>query len=118
MTQTEVRPDVDPPAHARRIRVLYNAHSGVKVGIPTNRKGIEDVRRVMREYGLGDDLVTPGDETETRAAARDAVAEGIDVIVAAGGDGSAHMVAEELVETGSALGILPMGTVMNVARML
>ncbi|MFL5778677.1 MAG: diacylglycerol/lipid kinase family protein [Chloroflexota bacterium] len=118
MTQTEARPGTDPPGEARRIRVLYNARSGVKAGIPTNRAGVDDVRRVMREHGLGDDLVTPADETGTRAAARDAVAEGIDVVVAAGGDGSAHMVAEELVDTTTALGILPMGTVMNVARML
>ncbi len=49
-----------------------------------------------------------------RAAARD----GIDVVVAAGGDGTADLVAEELLGSDTALAILPLGSVMNLARAL
>jgi diacylglycerol kinase (ATP) len=40
------------------------------------------------------------------------------VVVAAGGDGTIGAIAEELLDTASALGVLPLGTVMNVPRML
>jgi diacylglycerol kinase (ATP) len=39
-------------------------------------------------------------------------------VVAAGGDGTVHLVADELIGTERALGILPMGRVMNIARAL
>ncbi len=38
----------------------------------------------------------PADEDGARAAAREAVADGVDVVVAAGGDGTAGLVADEL----------------------
>ena len=44
--------------------------------------------------------------------------DGIDVVVAAGGDGTADLVAEQLLETDTALAILPLGSVMNLARAL
>lgn len=44
--------------------------------------------------------------------------EGFDTIVAAGGDGTIHSVAQALVGSPLRLGILPMGTANNVARML
>ena len=49
---------------------------------------------------------------------RTAVAEGADLVVAAGGDGTVRLIASELVGTTVTLGILPLGTVMNLARML
>src|SRR5690606_4924504 len=50
--------------------------------------------------------------------ARDAVAAGVDLVIAAGGDGTVHEVACGLVGSPVRLGILPFGTVMNVARAL
>jgi diacylglycerol kinase (ATP) len=44
--------------------------------------------------------------------------DGVDVVVAAGGDGTIGLVAEELLDSDTALGILPLGSVMNVPRML
>ena len=60
----------------------------------------------------------PSDAVEARAIVRHAVAEGVDIVVAAGGDGTVHLVAEGLLGTGTALGILPLGRVMNIARAL
>jgi diacylglycerol kinase (ATP) len=44
--------------------------------------------------------------------------EGYDVIVGAGGDGTVGLVARQLIGTDTALGILPLGSAMNIARSL
>jgi YegS/Rv2252/BmrU family lipid kinase len=50
--------------------------------------------------------------------ARKAVEEGYRLVIAAGGDGTVEEVAEGLVGTDVELGVLPLGSVMNIARML
>ncbi|HEX2281278.1 MAG TPA: diacylglycerol kinase family protein [Thermomicrobiales bacterium] len=104
----------------RQIRVLVNPNSGVKAGIPTNTAAEEEVRIAVEQYfpGLGEDIVVTEAEEEAIAATRDAVARGYQIVVAAGGDGTVGTVACELLGKETALGILPLGSVMNVARML
>ncbi len=50
------------------------------------------------------------------AAARAAVADGVPIVVAGGGDGSINAVASVLAGTGIGLGVLPMGTLNHFAR--
>jgi diacylglycerol kinase (ATP) len=50
--------------------------------------------------------------------ARRAVAEGVDIVIAAGGDGTLHAVASGLIKSNSVLGIIPVGTMNNVAHSL
>jgi diacylglycerol kinase (ATP) len=102
----------------RRYLVVWNPAAGSKAGLPTNLTREEDLRRTMRTAGLGEDLFVGGSEAATRRRIREAVAEGVDVIVAAGGDGTAILVAEEVMGTSSALGILPLGSAMNLGRSL
>jgi diacylglycerol kinase (ATP) len=103
-----------------QIRVLVNPNSGEKAGIPTNSATEDEVRAAVEPYfpGLGADLVVTESEDEALAATRDAVAKGYEIVVAAGGDGTVGTVACELLGNETALGILPLGSVMNVARML
>jgi diacylglycerol kinase (ATP) len=110
-------PEALPRAGAR-IQVIWNQAAGIKGGIRVN--GIDEarLRRVMERAGLGSDLVPCQGPDEVRALAQDAVARGYDVVVAAGGDGTVANVATELIGTETALGILPLGSVMNVARSL
>jgi diacylglycerol kinase (ATP) len=124
MTLTDQSLPTGPGAWAtpgsRRLRVLVNPSSGTKAGISTNAAAEEDVAAAMREHfpDLGADVVVTASEEEAVAATRDAVAQGYDVVVAAGGDGTVGTVACELLGTETALGILPLGSVMNVGRML
>jgi diacylglycerol kinase (ATP) len=106
------------PATPPRIRVVINAHAGQKAGITTNTLTVEEICALAARHGFGTDCVITDSEAEAVATVRDAVAHGIDIVVAAGGDGTAGLVGGELLGTETALALLPLGTVMNVARML
>ncbi len=110
--------DNDAPNCARRIRILLNPNSGAKGGIPTNRATEEEIRAVLARHGLDDELVVTASEDAAIAATREAVEQHYDAVVAAGGDGTVGTVACQLLGTQTALGLLPLGSVMNVARML
>ena len=101
-----------------RTRVIWNATAGSKVGIPTNSIEEPALRDLMARHGLGDDLVATQSEEEAVRAAREARDAGYDVVVAAGGDGTVSTVACQLLESETALGVLPLGSVMNIARMV
>lgn len=58
----------------------------------------------------------PGSAPEATAAAVQAVAEDAEIVVAMGGDGMVHHVAQGLIGTDTALGIIPAGTTNVVAR--
>jgi YegS/Rv2252/BmrU family lipid kinase len=103
---------------ARRIRVIWNASAGSKGGLPTNTADEVRVRALMARAGLGDELVATATADDARAEAGDAVSRGYDLVVAAGGDGTVSIVAERLLGSDTALGILPLGSVMNIARSL
>jgi diacylglycerol kinase (ATP) len=100
------------------IRVIWNPEAGKKAGIPTNSSSEEGIRAAMRRGRLGDELVATKDPGDARAVAADAVSRGYDLVVAAGGDGTVGIVATQLLGSDTALGILPLGSVMNVARSL
>ena len=102
----------------RRVRVLWNARAGSKGGISTNSATEEEIRAIMARASLGDELCATESVDEARGRAADAVRNGYDLVVAAGGDGSIGTVATELLGSRTALGILPLGSVMNVARSL
>lgn len=102
--------------------VVWNPGAGRKAGLPTNADLAEDqLADLLRARGIAAEVCP----TETAEAAREqvrrAVAERRPAVVAAGGDGTLRGVARTLLEAGPgapALGILPLGSVMNVARSL
>jgi diacylglycerol kinase (ATP) len=107
-----------PRTGERRIRVLWNPAAGRKGGIPTNRSSREMLLELLRRHSLGDELIETGSEQEAVEAATDAVDRRYDLVVAAGGDGTIGLVGRQLIGTPTALGILPLGSVMNISRML
>ncbi len=119
MTVTDATLDqMTPPASAPRIRVLINPHSGAKGGLPTNRAASDDVRAALDAAGIVADVVVTESEDEAIAATREAIQQGYDIVAAAGGDGTIGTVACELLHSQTTLGVLPLGSVMNIARML
>ena len=97
---------------------MWNGSAGAKVGLLTELITEECLRSVMHDNGLGSDLRATTSEEDARRAARDARRDGIDVLVAVGGDGTVGTLAGELAGSPVALGILPGGSVMNIARSL
>ena len=69
-----------------------------------------------RSYDL--DTQWPVSARESRTATREAARRGVDAVFAMGGDGVAHHVANALVGTSTALGLIPVGTTNVLARIL
>ena len=103
--------------HGRRMIVVWNPSAGLPTAL---RQGgsVDDLSTILERHGVQAEIHEPTDEDEARAVVRRAVADGADIVVAAGGDGTVHLVAEDLLDTETALGILPLGRVMNIARAL
>ena len=94
--------------------VLYNSKAGSAPSADVD---------ALRTYP-GVELVACEDPADTMRAAAEAGGAGHDVVVAAGGDGTIHLVANGLMESGAtaddrpALGVLPLGTGNDFARTL
>jgi diacylglycerol kinase (ATP) len=113
------RPERDHTSGPERsIVVIWNEGAGTKAGVSTSSITEDELRELMLRNRLGNRLVRTETPGEAQAAASAAVAEGTDVVVAAGGDGTVGAIAEVLLGTDTALAILPLGSVMNIARSL
>ena len=100
--------------------VIFNANAGAKRRAPGQAPlNEETLRDALAKHGITARIVTTMSAEEASQAVREAVAAGEKLIIAAGGDGTIGQVASELLGNEQvALGILPLGSVMNVARML
>lgn len=107
-------PGVMPPPHRyarlmRRLLLVANpAASGFTASL--HRDVVEILKR-----GFDVTATWPDGPAQARSEAAAAAAEEFDVIVAMGGDGVAHQVANAIAGTATALGIVPAGT-SNVLR--
>ncbi|HEX2171283.1 MAG TPA: acylglycerol kinase family protein, partial [Dehalococcoidia bacterium] len=101
-----------------RAVLIGNPEAGRKVGFTTNLNTIDDAVAALQRAGVDPFVrLTDGPGSGSHLARR-AVAEGFDTIIAAGGDGTVQEVAHSLVGTDATLGIMPLGSIMNVARTL
>jgi diacylglycerol kinase family enzyme len=77
-------------------------------------------RRVVAERATDFDVTVawPHGADAARSVAAEAADDGVDVVVAMGGDGVVHHVANGLARSRSAMGIIPAGTTNVVARIL
>jgi diacylglycerol kinase (ATP) len=83
----------------------------------TARADVEALLEVLREGFTTIDLLETGLEHPTAAElGEQAVREGYDALLVAGGDGTVGAAARALVGTKAVLGILPFGKYMNIAR--
>jgi diacylglycerol kinase (ATP) len=96
--------------------------SAVVIANPTSGSYIHHTRQLeetlafLRAAGWEIELQLTKEAGDACRLARQAVAQKIDVVVAAGGDGTINEIIQELVGSETALGVLPMGTVNVWAR--
>jgi diacylglycerol kinase (ATP) len=99
---------------ATRVLVVLNPKSGSTT--------VDDVREALeRHFPCEDGACTVLDLTKDQDLSRtirEAVAGGVDLVVAAGGDGTVSAVADVLVGTQTPMGIIPLGTANVLAREL
>jgi len=103
------------PAAYRQARLIFNPRSKM-ASDGTYR--LEDIVSHLRLHGIQAEVGFKTSGKVARALAREAVDQGVDMVIVAGGDGTIEDVAGELVGTPTSLGILPLGTMNNLARAL
>jgi diacylglycerol kinase family enzyme len=78
---------------------------------------LERCEEILRDAGFDLDIVATGALSPTAAdLARRALSEGYSICIVAGGDGTVAQAAAALLDTPVVLGILPFGSVMNIAH--
>ena len=104
---------VNQEAGTSRVFVVINARSG-NASPDLVRKALES----QGAEGAVDLQSTSREGEDISATVRQAVANGFETVVAAGGDGTVSAVANAMVGTPSRLGIIPLGTTNVLAREL
>lgn len=97
--------------------VIWNPGAGGGTDNDLDRRR-EELRTALSRQLIDAEIFESGSEDESRKRITEAIDAGVSTIVAAGGDGTVRSVAFQLLGTEVALGILPLGTAMNVANSL
>lgn len=105
---------------APKTKLIYNPNAGQKRRWfhPVNSVSLEEIKSLLEQYQFVVDYAPtkqPGHATEL---ATQAAKDGYKLVIAAGGDGTISEVANGLIGTNAILGIIPLGSFMNTARML
>jgi diacylglycerol kinase (ATP) len=104
---------LDPPPV-----LVINPHAGQKLGFSTNAAGVQAVEEALSRVGVQVEVQQTQRPKHATELARQAVEEGRKLVIAAGGDGTVSEAGHGVAGTETALGIMPMGSIMNTARML
>jgi diacylglycerol kinase (ATP) len=118
ITRAERWSQLDARALRQPAALVFNPNAGQKLGIATNASGADEVQAALRSEGVAFDAWPTERAGHATELARQAVAEGRELVIAAGGDGTVNEVALGLANTPTVLGLMPLGSVMNVARTL
>jgi diacylglycerol kinase (ATP) len=98
--------------------LIFNPQAGQKLGIETNAGGADDVQDALRAEGVPFDAWPTERAGHATDLARRAVEEGRQLVIGAGGDGTINEIARGLAQSETVLGLMPLGSIMNVARTL
>ena len=104
---------LDPPAV-----LIFNPNAGRKLGVSTNTEDADAAAAALTAVGIPFEPRPTEHAGHARVLAEEAVREGRALVIAAGGDGTVGEVAQALAGTDTVLGVMPLGSVMNVARTL
>lgn len=100
----------------RRVVAVANPAAGLRRRGDPARRAVEAFLRVDPRARV--DLVHTRRPGDAKRIAAEAAAAGADLVLAVGGDGTAHEVANGLLGTPTALGVIPAGTMNLLARVL
>jgi diacylglycerol kinase (ATP) len=104
-----------------RAALIFNPTSGIST-ITEQRMSPEETERAilegLRACGIEPELLYTTVEDEGYGLAKRAAEAETELIIAAGGDGTVHAVANGVIGTRSVLGIIPTGTMNNLAHSL
>jgi diacylglycerol kinase (ATP) len=100
------------------IPVIFNPNAGSKRRGPLGGQSAESLGELFAAQGREAQILSTDSTEDAHAQARRLIAADEKLIVVAGGDGTIGEVATELIGHDVALGMIPLGTVMNVPRML
>lgn len=89
-----------------RSRVIYNPSAGMR----TLREDLNRAVAILIARNWTVEILETQHSGDATRFARDAVIEKFDVVIAVGGDGTVNEVANGLVDSETALGVLPLGT--------
>ncbi len=103
-----------PPSTLAPLLILNPAAKCFLDGLHTP----DEIVATLEAVGFLPQLAMTTLEIDAYQLAQQAVADGATLVIAAGGDGTIEEVAAGLVGSGVALGILPLGTMNNIARVL
>ncbi len=103
-----------------KAKLIYNPHAGKKRKmLPLQTKiTLEDIKDVLDQYQIPTDYYPTKSAGHAVKLAQAAKKEGYKMVIVAGGDGTVGEVIKGLINTEITLAILPLGSFMNVARML
>ena len=102
--------------HLRHARLIFNPDSGDKNSDDSKR--LMDIVTRLRNHGILAGIDFKTSSQVARDLAKAAVKNGDKLVIVAGGDGTIEEVASELVGSETTLGIIPTGTMNNLARCL
>jgi diacylglycerol kinase (ATP) len=103
---------------ARPITVIWNPNAGAKVRLPGKAVTAESLNEMFATAGGVANIIETKSSEDATAQVRRLITVGERLIVAAGGDGTIGLVARELLGKDVTLGVTPLGSVMNIPRML
>jgi diacylglycerol kinase (ATP) len=100
----------------KQAQLIFNPSSGSDKGDSAMR--LAQIVDCLLAHGIHAHVGIKTSGKAARALAREAVRSGIGLVVVAGGDGTIEEVACQLVGSAAVLGIIPIGTMNNLARSL
>src|ERR1700730_9951409 len=104
-----------------RTILILNPASGASM-LASHEHSLEENEKAivaaLRAAGIEPEIWPTTPEENGYGLAQKAAREGAEMVIAAGGDGTLHAVASGLIGTNSTLGIIPMGTMNNIAHSL
>ena len=108
-------PVKDKPDSLRHVRMIFKPTDGTTDQGAAQLKDIEDR---LRAHGIVAETVLKTSGKQVRSVAKDAADNKAELLLVAAGDGTIEDAASQLVRSQTTLGIIPIGTMNNLARAL